>query len=244
MPRFFLPTHVHFCTKGDAAIFLDLKNDRYVRIAGSQLEILCTLGREIGTETERVVIPNDLDNRSSVGADVRDLLSEGLLTTVEQHGKPIAPTEIQLPDADLPEEDYAEQAGRRSVGSAARSFLAFFVACARAATELRFRPLERTVREVGQRKALAKTANSLDTRKAVALSRQFCALRSLFTRNNLSLFYSLALNHYLAAHGIFVTWVFAVRFDPWEAHCWLQSDGIMLNDSLEKAEDYTPIMAI
>lgn len=43
----------------------------------------------------------------------------------------------------------------------------------------------------------------------------------------------------LAAH---VDWIFAVRGLPFSAHCWVQCQDVVLNESVEQALVYTPIL--
>src|SRR5262249_44541619 len=43
---------------------------------------------------------------------------------------------------------------------------------------------------------------------------------------------AVALFDFLAARGVFPTWVFGVQAKPFSAHCWLQIDGLLLNDTL------------
>ena len=52
---------------------------------------------------------------------------------------------------------------------------------------------------------------------------------------------SILLLEFLKQHGIEADWVFGVRTYPFEAHCWVEKDGIVLNDSLEHVRWFTPI---
>jgi hypothetical protein len=103
--------------------------------------------------------------------------------------------------------------------------------------------LERTVSSVAGRKNRHPPATP-DPDAVRALVSAFQSLRSLFPANYLCLFDSLALLYFLAMDGIYPTWVFAVRFDPWKAHCWLQTDTVLLNEEVDETSEYTPIMAI
>jgi hypothetical protein len=49
---------------------------------------------------------------------------------------------------------------------------------------------------------------------------------------------------YLAWYRIFPTWVFGVQTRPFAAHCWLQHENIVLNDTVEHVTRYTPIMTV
>lgn len=72
----------------------------------------------------------------------------------------------------------------------------------------------------------------------------FCKLRPLYGRNRLCLFDSLALLEFLSCKGLYPTWVFGVTIEPFQAHCWVQTRGLLLNDTVEAISHYTPIMAV
>jgi hypothetical protein len=56
------------------------------------------------------------------------------------------------------------------------------------------------------------------------------------------LFDSLALLEFLAVYRFFPRIVFGVVADPFQAHCWLQDDAVVLNDDLERLGKYQPIL--
>ena len=55
---------------------------------------------------------------------------------------------------------------------------------------------------------------------------------------------SLALLEFLARHGIFPDWVFGVRARPFVAHCWVQYEDMVFNDTVEHVTGYIPIMVV
>jgi hypothetical protein len=55
---------------------------------------------------------------------------------------------------------------------------------------------------------------------------------------------SITLLHWLARNGERATLVFGVKLDPFAAHCWVQTDGILLNDHAEHVERFTPVRAV
>ncbi len=58
------------------------------------------------------------------------------------------------------------------------------------------------------------------------------------------LFRSLMLRAYLRRRGLSATWVVGCQTWPFEAHCWLQVGSLVLDDSVDHAAGFTPIMAI
>jgi len=49
---------------------------------------------------------------------------------------------------------------------------------------------------------------------------------------------------FLARQGVRTEWVFGVRTWPFAAHCWLQTDDLVIADSLERVGRFTPIMVV
>lgn len=50
------------------------------------------------------------------------------------------------------------------------------------------------------------------------------------------------LRRVLAGKGIHTDWIFGVRTWPFAAHCWLQIGDLVIADTLERVDRYTPIM--
>ncbi len=75
------------------------------------------------------------------------------------------------------------------------------------------------------------------------LARQAYLARALFPGAARCLPNSMLLLELLALHGLGARWVFGVRTFPFEAHCWVEHDGVILNDSIDHVRWYTPILA-
>lgn len=58
------------------------------------------------------------------------------------------------------------------------------------------------------------------------------------------LFRAWLLLQFLAQGGLGAHWVFGVRTWPFSAHCWLQDGPIVLNDSVARVSDYSPILVV
>jgi hypothetical protein len=54
----------------------------------------------------------------------------------------------------------------------------------------------------------------------------------------------LALLEFLARYEVLPRWVFGVRARPFVAHCWVQYEDIVFNDTVEHVASYTPIMVV
>jgi hypothetical protein len=169
-----------------------------------------------------------------------DLLSLGILSAHPAHAKDASPTAYSLPTEAIPS-DAPECSRTRSCTHAA----AFMASCARASRELRGQPFQLTVERVRTRKSHdSARAGALDFERARALVSVFDRLRWFYPRSYLCLFDSLALIHFLARFRVYPDWVFGVTADPFEAHCWVQSGSVVLNDTLERVSAFTPIMYI
>jgi hypothetical protein len=177
--------------------------------------------------------------RERVLVATQALAASGLLTLdpAEGHAKQ---TVIERPMVSLRDTD-----SRTGMASTARSPLAIAVACTRASWTLRFSTLHATVERVARRKRECENARSaFDWERASAVVRRFKAWRSWFPRDHLCLFDSLALLECLAREGLYPQWVFGVYPEPFEAHCWLQQDAVVLNDTVDEVRPFTPILVI
>lgn len=63
-------------------------------------------------------------------------------------------------------------------------------------------------------------------------------------RKDRCLLRSIGLQRLLARNGFESTLVFGVRLHPFEAHCWLQDDDLVLNDTIELVGPFKPIRAV
>jgi hypothetical protein len=229
MQRYFLPEHVYFCGRGTSLIFLDLRHDSYVRIGGDEASAFCTAFSDSASG----------ECASDSGSPLSKFLSRGLLTTSIDKAKPVSPTEAPLPVAALLPSDARPTAPIRVA-----DVIRFIWACTAAATRLRLQPIESIVKSVRCRKYHRQKPDPIDLSAIRSLVAAFQRLRVLFPANYLCLFDSLALIEFLACYDFYPTWIFAVRFDPWAAHCWLQVGEVAVNEDPEITEDYTPIMEV
>lgn len=55
---------------------------------------------------------------------------------------------------------------------------------------------------------------------------------------------SLALAFFLLRRKVQCEWVFAVQMQPFGAHCWIESGDVLLNDALEYARQFIPIIRV
>jgi hypothetical protein len=119
----------------------------------------------------------------------------------------------------------------------------FFLSSAKASRQLHSQAFESIVAFVRARKRRkSDSTKPFDIERAHSLVSVFDRLRLFYPRSYLCLFDSLALINFLARFNLYPDWVFGVTAEPFEAHCWVQASGTVLNDTLERVSAFTPIM--
>jgi hypothetical protein len=83
-----------------------------------------------------------------------------------------------------------------------------------------------------------------DAKEIQALVAAFEAWRPYYPRARICLFDCIAMRSWLAQYGIASRIVFGVKTRPFEAHCWLQSGVCVINERLERARSFQPILAV
>lgn len=73
----------------------------------------------------------------------------------------------------------------------------------------------------------------------------FHALSPLFfSTRDACRYRSLCLLRFLTLYGVCADWVFGVRLSPFQAHCWIEADGYVLNDDAGNVREYRRILTI
>ncbi len=206
---------VGFCRAGDDLVFLDLKRDRYLRLAGRGLPMFDPLG----------------EAASADHAAWTCLQAAGLVTPGE------ATDRIEPVYADVPDRDIHMLATVRPSLSAIAQTIGSLVWARRAAASVR---LAQTIAIIGHRKAEMGPADAHISPTAIAL--RFEASRAFVPIARRCLIDSLALMRLCLARGASPTLVFGVRTDPFAAHCWLQHDDRILTCASDDALGFTPIL--
>ncbi len=85
--------------------------------------------------------------------------------------------------------------------------------------------------------------NQIPVTRAATIALEFDRLRPLVFGSGGCLVSSIMLLEYLRRHGIDADWVFGVRTFPFDAHCWVEFEGVVLNDVAEHVGWFTPIAA-
>lgn len=239
--RYYISRHVHFAADDDSVVFMDVRSDQYSMLIGDKARAFSSLLARAPQGTLRVItldstLPSDVQRRNS--ELVSELLTNRILTTESDGAPPI------LADIPLPEEDLLLPHHPTPQTVRIRDVFRFFVACVVSTWRLRYTTIEQTLLTVERRKLFRAANGPLDLSEARRLVGVFTRLRPLFPRNYLCLFDSLALLEFLAQHSCFPSWVFAVKIEPWAAHCWVQDGTVAFNQDTAEARTYRPVMII
>lgn len=239
---YYIPTHVYFAFEGDAVVFLNLRADQYSMLIGPKAALFKNLVFGPNGLFQRTFIcelPRAEDDPTLIRELITELLESRLATIT-----PIEPAYAPSAAISLPEESLLDPQPEHLPRLRPRDVTRFFISCTIALFRLRFTPIEATVRAIERRRLLAEGSAKFDMSDARRLVRIYNRLRPFVAGESMCLFDSLSLIEFLAAYSIFPKWVFAVRSDPWMAHCWVQFEAVAFNQHPDEARTYLPIMAI
>ncbi len=239
MQPYLLAPHVYPCVSGQHVVLMDLERDKYVAVVPAHRLAAWVRGWPVDS-MHALDSPHDAD----AGADglVSQMLAHGMLVSDPHVGKPAIPVSAvratrSLVELDL---DARPRTGAALLWRFGRSYL-------QAQLSLKLRPIQAIVETVRNRKT-ARAAGGLreaDTVRLRALVSAFTRLRPLFyTLRSACLLDSLTMVHFLGAEGIHPDWVFGVKTEPFDAHCWVQHGEIVLNDAPDRVRQYSPILVV
>ncbi len=207
-----------FCEVGGELLFLDLRRDRYLALRGEDRMTFDRL--RVGEAGDQ-------------GAMTR-LACSGLIVA-GNGGRAIKATEIIVPDEDLSASAARTGSGWGTAFAAARGLI-----WARFA--MRPARLARTAEYLAAAKA--NRAGAGKECQAEQLAAGFAASRWLIPIAPRCLVDALALDRLLLRQGVAATLVFGVRLNPFNAHCWLQTERTILTGTAAEARNFTPILTV
>jgi hypothetical protein len=236
---YLLAKHVFVCLQGGQVVFLDLKEDKYLAM---DAEKACRI-----IEFSPVEFPSEefagaaaASSQTNLDKAAKALIDRGLLTADRAEGKEAVPARIDPPVVDFVN-DAPQDPALRMIDVAR-----FLAATMLAWVRLHCMSLEKAVMHVGRRRLEHCESNkSPDLRIAKRCVAAFERIRPfVFSARDKCLFDSLVLIEYLARYGIYPMWVFGVHVAPFGAHCWVQQESVVFNDSAEHASEFTPILVV
>jgi hypothetical protein len=219
-----LHPNVSFCRVSGTFVFLDAGKDKYSCLKGEQagwFEAILDAGQApLPSEGK----PGFLDR----------LIADCVLTQSPSPGQPLAP--CQHPPARTSLLDTSSPHAPTKAGTI--RFLATWLAYA---LSKRPRTIQGLLQDIRKRKE--RIPVGAPPEEAKALARRFHALAPYFiTRHDACLSRSYLLMRYLASAGVKANWVFGVQLSPFSAHCWVEHEGCVLNEHLDTALEFQPIL--
>lgn len=203
-----------FCEVGDRHVFLDLPGDRYFGLA-DDLE-----------ESWRAALRGDATPPQIAMLTRRELV-------VPSGGAPLQPCPASIPARsalDLP-------VGERSW---TRAF-SHLVAVNNMRRRLRRESLAHVVGALVQAKSGGSSRPRTKPSDLAAAAADFARLSLMTTTLDQCLSRSLAVGFHLARTGFEPVLVFGVRLGSFSAHCWIECEGLLINDRFERVGTYQPI---
>lgn len=232
-PTYSLAENVYICTTDMHCIILDVRKDNYLSVPAREF---LSLGPWLYGWTRTI-----FDSCESMSMEVQELANQlvgaGILVCNDSCPRPVKVAPYIEPSSMLT----APPLGRLSWNSVAAQYSICMLACARAACLLRHHKIEAIVASV-RRQANANTGRPFDQQRISNLVSIFNRFRSYFPHDYVCLFDSLALLKFLSFYGYHPVWIFGVSAEPFMAHCWLQQDEMVLNDTLAAVRSYRIIM--
>ena len=225
------------CLANRHLVFADLRSDQYRCLNRNNTATLVHAFPGFQGAGALQGITTTATDAAELERIMNGLSKAGLVSNLAT-GRPFAPIRIPAPSISLAG-DMSYPIPRFRL----HHFISFVYTSIKASGKLRLQSIQRTVRqvEVRRHRLRAKECCSRDSMHELCLI--FHCMRPYYARSYLCRFDSLALIEFLAPHHCFPLWVFGVRCEPFGAHCWVQDDEYVLNDSVEVVQQYTPIMA-
>lgn len=215
-----LSSGISYCETGGRLVFLDRHRDRYFCLSNEAEAGFRNLTRDSSMERHDDAV-------------VERLFTCGLLDPAAGYALPLACQGPPAPVASL-----VDEVGHCRFARASRALFGLAVI----SLELKLRPLHRCIARIERRKARLPPSGAKPSAKAHEIAAAFRWTGLLVPALDQCLPRSFALAHALIDAGIRPTVVLAVRLRPFGAHCWVQVDDLLLNESLDQAHTFTPIL--
>jgi Transglutaminase-like superfamily len=241
--KYFLKRGVFVCRTRDGAIFLDLESESYFGLGQPSAVALETVvlnwprhNGALSRQPATVRVPNNSSEELA-----RALVTERLLTDDEAAAAPATLVSV------TPKEEVTfEEALSHRLPKRLDIFINYLRATLSVLIRMRFASLEALIRRFRLRRPQGEDLGPPFTQeRARELSCSFLALQSVIvSRKGACMFDSLCLTRFLEYYGIFASIIIAVRTSPFEAHCWVQSGNLVLNDTVSNVEEFSPILIL
>jgi hypothetical protein len=211
---------LHWCQCAGRIVFLDLLEDRYSCLSQGASAAFLALASGRGGPEE--------------GERLRSLILRGLLLEDRAEGSLDRPVRLPPVSGDFVHEPYPRPSGQDLLRA---------VTCQIGwGLLVRARPLATIVAQLEGRPRHRSSDPAAIGRIERAIS-AFAAVSGLFPPQDRCLVRALALHAACRRNGLRPSLVFAVRMNPFRAHCWVQLGTKVLIGDFEQARLFTPIAA-
>lgn len=224
------PDHIHACHLDNVWVFLDTESGTYKALRGQASALLTDI------LDPKAVCPD----AGEAGKLCKTLMNEGLLCSSSSRPHRICPEILPPPIGSI--HDGQPPTGKTSLRIGYMTLLQSLMRCVHLKRYGSFQTILNAAK--GWKSDCSGNKGNM-LYEAIDLTRHFHQLTPLlFSRRDACFFRSLLLLKCLCEHGIASSWVFGVRVNPFCAHCWLEYDGLVLNDHLDTVLAYKKIMAV
>jgi hypothetical protein len=212
---------ISFCECQGRFVFLDLGRERYFALSadGNRAFGALIAGSELGREDERTLY---------------GLVQQGLLVECANGAKPAGCRAPRSPTRSLVE---------TSVRAGLIDMLWAVARLAGAKRAVKRKPLRTVLDHLARRKAKQGLCEPLED-ELIEVAAAFRRSALVSTPLDQCLPRSIAAAHWLLDGNCRSELVIGVRLQPFAAHCWLQSGPVLVNETVEEARNFTPILVV
>lgn len=225
MARYVLREDLSFCEAGGRLVFLDIEQDRYLRLPAALEATLVSY----------------LSGKPPMDLDVSELVARDIL--VEQ---PAAPCQ-RRPTAKTPTRSAMEMPSPAQPVRILEA-LEVLVIVTHTQLTLKLRPFRQVLDLLtglpGRPPARSRSPRDASERNIIEAAAVFRRVRLYIPIGMRCLVDSVAMARFLRRRGLRTRVVFGVAVDPFSAHCWVQAGDLVLNDTLGNVTSHTPIRVV
>jgi hypothetical protein len=240
MNPYFLNRCTSFCATNDGIVFLNMRINRYFGLDKGNARVLQSA---VANWPSHNIGSGDATDFSDAHAAsvMQQLTAHGILTTIEADSRvPIQPS--------VRSDRVLQTTGltTRSLRITYRQIVTFLLSVITVWVLLRLSNLQCLVERLDRRnKELSQRPRGVDEARVRELVAAFRTISSwTYTRFNQCLFDSLVMSIFMQRCNVPVTFIIGVSSRPFAAHAWVQFRDAVLNDSLERIDGFTPIVAV
>lgn len=215
-----LRTGISCCRLSGRLIFLDRQKDRYFGLSDPLEQAMSAMIEGRPLEADRITA----------------LIEHGLI--VERTGGPdqLAPIAWPVAGRSLLEVTPAPRTVRAMIAPAARQRLARW--------GIGFAGFDRMIRRLERAKTRLKPGRDADVSRVAEIAERHRSAAIIASALGQCFPNSYALARELISKGVAVDLVLGVKLRPFEAHCWVELDGAIVNDSTDTIAKFAPILVI